>query len=71
MTRFNEGDYDYNTRRGGLPAFREEISRIHEKGGRIQVYMVSRGCSDTSRIGKAHGEEWGRMDSLLAEDSAQ
>lgn len=63
ITRNGHGDYDYNDRRGGLEAFREEISRIHEKGGRVQLYMLAVGCSDDSRIGKAHGAEWGRMSS--------
>jgi len=62
-TKYWDGDYDYNIRRGGLPAFREEIRRIHEKGGRIQLYTLAVGCWEGSRIGKLHGAEWGRKNS--------
>ncbi len=60
ITRFSDGDYDYSSRRGGLPAFREEIRRIHEKRGRIQLYNLPIALADNSRIGKEHGASWGR-----------
>ena len=63
ITRYFDGDYDYNIRRGGLDAFREEISQIHEKGGRIQLYTLAVACWEDTRVGKAHGAEWGRMSS--------
>ena len=59
-TQYREGDLFYNVRRGGLPAFREEIKRIHDKGARLQLYALSIGLSDASEIGKKHGAEWGR-----------
>lgn len=60
ITRYSDGDYDYSRRRGGLPTFREEIRRIHEKGGRIQLYTLPIGLSEDSRIGQEHGARWGR-----------
>lgn len=60
ITRYSDGDVDYNSRRGGLPALREEIRRIHEKRGRIQLYNLPIALSDNSRIGKEHGASWGR-----------
>jgi hypothetical protein len=60
ITKYSDGDYDYSSRRGGLPAFREEIRRIHEKGGRLQLYNLAVALADNSRIGKEHGASWGR-----------
>ena len=54
------GDYDYSERRGGLKAFRKEINRIHEKGGRIQLYTNPNACWKDSRIGRTNGAEYGR-----------
>ncbi|MSU60196.1 MAG: hypothetical protein EXS35_18835 [Pedosphaera sp.] len=59
-TEYREGDLFYNVRRGGLPAFREEIKRLHDKGARLQLYALAIGLSDASEIGKKHGAEWGR-----------
>ncbi len=63
VTKHNDGDYDYNVARGGLPALRDEIGRIHENGGRIQLYTLPVGLWEGSRIGKAHGAQWGRKSS--------
>ncbi len=62
ITRNCHGDYDYNVRWGGLKALKEEIGKIHKKGGRIILYTLAIGCSDESKIGKLHGAEWGRKD---------
>lgn len=59
----NVGDYDYNTERGGLPAFREEIRRVHENKGRLMLYTYPMACAATSRLGKEHGKEWAAMKS--------
>ncbi len=60
ITRNCHGDYDYNTRWGGLKGLRDEIRKVHQKGGRIILYTLAIGCSDESKIGRVHGAEWGR-----------
>ena len=57
----NMGDYDYSSAMGGLPALREEISRIHEKKGRFILYTCPPAVWQGSRIGKAHGKDWAMM----------
>ena len=59
--RYAIGDYDYPSKWGGLSAFRNEIEKIHEKNGYILLYTNPTVCWQESRIGKAHGKEWARM----------
>ena len=57
------GDYDYVEHWGGLEAFAEEISKCRARGSRVSLYMEVTQCWKETRIGKAHGKQWGRMDS--------
>jgi len=55
------GDFQYNTDRGGLKAFREEIRKIQSKGTRFTVYIDHRFCWKETETGKTHGEQWAAM----------
>jgi len=55
------GDFQYNTDRGGLEAFREEIRKIQSKGTRFTVYIDHRFCWKETETGREHGEQWAAM----------
>jgi len=62
LRKYRMGDYYYPSKRGGLQPLKEEIKRVHERGGRVILYMeITQLWKDTD-IGKAHGKEWARMD---------
>jgi len=52
------GDFEVNRQRGGLPAFREEIRRIREKGSRFTVYLDHRFCWSGTKTYDAHAKDW-------------
>jgi hypothetical protein len=56
--RETHGDYDYEDRWGGLPAFREEIGRVHAAGSRVVLYTQSYLIWKHSLLGQAHGADW-------------
>ena len=54
------GDYDgYNARFGGLPAFRGAIQTYRDMGAFVTLYTDPIRCDDASKIGQAHGRDWG------------
>lgn len=54
------GDYDgYNQRFGGLPAFRQAIETYRSLGAMPTLYTDPFRMDDASKIGRAHGKEWG------------
>ena len=54
------GDYDgYNERFGGLPAFRQAIQKYKKAGALVTLYTDPIRCDDNTKIGRAHGKEWG------------
>jgi len=54
------GDYlGYNERFGGLPAFRDAIQTYKDMGSLVTLYTDPFRMDDNSKIGKAHGKEWG------------
>jgi len=54
------GDYDgYNARWGGLPAFRKAIAAYQKAGKLVTLYTDPIRCDFSTRMGKAHGREWG------------
>ncbi|MBM3476138.1 MAG: hypothetical protein FJX75_22945, partial [Armatimonadetes bacterium] len=56
--RETHGDYDYEDRWGGLPAFREEIGRVHAAGSRVVLYAQSYLIWKHTKLGQAHGGDW-------------
>ncbi len=60
MYPLNRGDYDgYNRRWGGLPALREAIRGYRDAGALLTLYTDPLLACDTTRLGQAHGREWG------------
>ncbi|MEW6356332.1 MAG: DUF6259 domain-containing protein [Planctomycetota bacterium] len=54
------GDYDgYNERFGGLPAFRKAVQTYKDLGSVVTLYTDPFRMDDSSKIGRAHGKEWG------------
>jgi hypothetical protein len=54
------GDYDgYNERFGGLPAFREAVQKCKDLGALTTLYTDPFRMDSGSKVGQAHGEEWG------------
>ncbi len=54
------GDYDgYNERFGGLPAFREAIETYKQQGALVTLYTDPIRCDDATKMGQAHGRQWG------------
>jgi hypothetical protein len=57
------GDYDgYNQRFGGLKAFREAVDVYKQSGALVTLYTDPIRCDDASKIGQAHGRDWGVVD---------
>ncbi|OHB57123.1 MAG: hypothetical protein A2Y12_13570 [Planctomycetes bacterium GWF2_42_9] len=56
------GDFYYNQARGGLTAFKNEISAIQAKGTMVTVYIDNRFCWSGTDTGAAHGQDWAVMD---------
>ena len=53
------GDYEgYNSRFGGLPAFREAIKACRNKGALVTLYTDPFRLDEGSRTGAAHGRQW-------------
>ncbi len=59
--KYNLGDYDYEERWGGLPAFRKEVERIHQEGLRITVLVQSYLLWKHSEIAKKYYQKWGYL----------
>ncbi len=59
----NKGDYIPRADLGGPEAFKRGVAKLHEKGGRIIVYLEAFIITRTSDVGKAHGLDWAMMDS--------
>lgn len=54
------GDYDgYNPQFGGLPAFQEAIRTYRKLGALVTLYTDPFRMDFASKIGLAHGKEWG------------
>lgn len=54
------GDYDgYNQRFGGLPALRQAIETYKKSGALVTLYTDPIRCDDASKMGQAHGRDWG------------
>jgi hypothetical protein len=54
------GDYDgYNQRFGGLKTFRAAVENYKNSGALITLYTDPIRCDDASKIGQAHGRDWG------------
>jgi len=54
------GDYDgYNERFGGLPAFRKAVDTYKQTGTLVTLYTDPLRMDDASKIGQAHGKDWG------------
>ena len=54
------GDYDgYNRRWGGLPALRKAIAHYQKAGKLVTLYTDPIRCDFSTRMGKAHGRQWG------------
>lgn len=57
------GDYDgYNQRFGGLKTFREAVETYKRSGSLVTLYTDPIRCDDASKIGQAHGRDWGVVD---------
>ncbi len=57
------GDYDgYNERFGGLPAFQQAVQTYKDMGALVTLYTDPFRMDDASKIGQAHGKEWGVVD---------
>jgi hypothetical protein len=54
------GDYDgYNRRFGGLKTFRAAVEEYKKSGALVTLYTDPIRCDDASKIGQAHGRDWG------------
>jgi hypothetical protein len=54
------GDYDgYNQRFGGLKTFRAAVENYKNSGALVTLYTDPIRCDDASKIGQAHGRDWG------------
>ena len=58
----NKGDYIPRADLGGPAAFKRGIAKLHEKGGRIILYLEAFLITRTSEVGKSHGLDWAMMD---------
>lgn len=57
-----KGDYAPRSDLGGVPAFVEGVKAIHERGGKIIVYVEAFIISYYSHIGREKGALWGGRD---------
>jgi len=58
----NKGDYIPRSDLGGIPAFVDGVKAIHDRGGKIIVYVEAFIISYYSRIGHEKGARWGGRD---------
>jgi hypothetical protein len=58
----NKGDYLPRTDLGGVPAFVDGIKAVHQRGGKVIVYVEAFIISYFSHIGREKGAEWGGRD---------
>jgi hypothetical protein len=63
---FFKGDYLPRRDFGGTEALRRGVDAVHEKGGRVILYLEAFICSRGSAIGKAEGPAW----AMLGHDGA-
>lgn len=55
---WNKGDYDVRTDLGGEDAFIEGIRALHERGGRILLYLEPFAVEKGSRLGRGEASRW-------------
>jgi hypothetical protein len=55
---FHKGDYVPAAAFGGPQALRAGVDAVHERGGRVLLYLEAFICSRDSVIGKAQGPSW-------------
>ncbi len=56
---FVKGDYLPRPDLGGVPAFVEGVKAVHERGGRVIVYVEAFIITNSSKIGREKGPQWG------------
>ena len=54
----NKGDYEIRTDLGGPTAFKKGVEAIHQKGGKIILYLEAFIITRTSKAGKKFGPQW-------------
>ena len=54
----NKGDYIPRSDLGGEAAFKEGIAAVHERGGRVIVYVEGFIITKDTVVGRNHGAEW-------------
>ena len=54
----NKGDYIPRSDMGGAAAFKEGISALHARGGRVILYVEGFIISQESHVGTTHGAQW-------------
>lgn len=59
MPYWNKGDYVPRSDMGGEDAFRNGIAKVHEKGGKVMVYVEPFIIFQYSNIGRTIGFRWG------------